>query len=147
MPIRLAISSLVLVTLLAGLPVLAVDRTVLIKSPAVAKPGAEISIVITASTEATDDEQIGFFHAEYSIDGGQNWHPVYTENAGRSISRTVYFKVGPAGSKSRVRLRVAFRGGQAGDVDFAGAPIEWSGSWGEWLTPPAKNALIEVIAR
>lgn len=134
-------------TLLAAIPALAVNRSLEISAPAVIRPGLEINVVITAATEATDTEQIAFLHTEYSLDGGKTWVPVYAEKLGRKARRTVNIPTGGEGSKVLVRVRAAFRGGQAGDVDFAGKPILWEGSWGKWETPPAKTAEIAVKVR
>lgn len=133
--------------LLAVVPALAVNRSLDVSAPAVIKPGMDINAVVTAATDATDAEQIAFLHAEYSVDGGKTWVPVYAEKLGRKAVRTVHIPARGEGSKALVRVRVAFRGGKAGDVDFTGAPILWESSWGKWETPPAKSATINVTAR
>jgi hypothetical protein len=141
------------VRLLAGLlllgagPVFAVNRTVAITAPATVRPSAAVHITITAATDATDAEQIGFFQAEYSLDEGKTWAPVYAEKVGRSATRAIDVTAGAVGSRILMRTRMAFRGGKAGDVDFAGMPIAWDGSWGKWESPPAKHTTITVTAR
>lgn len=122
----------------------AVNRTLTITAPATVKPGAPVKIVVAAATDATDNEQIGFFQAEYSLDGGKSWVPVYAEKVGRTATRPIDLMAGEQGTKILVRSRMAFRGGAAGDVDFAGKPLNWSGSWTKWETPPAKHATINV---
>lgn len=138
---------LFLTSLLVAIPALAANRSLDISVPAVIRPGLDINAVITAATEATDAEQIAFLHTEYSLDGGKTWVPVYAEKLGRKAHRTVNIPAGSEGTKVHVRVRVAFRGGKAGDVDFAGKPILWDSSWGKWETPPAKTAVINVTAR
>ena len=138
-----------LVSLLATAPVsvFAVDRTLVIKAPASAAAHGGVHVEVTAATNAGDAEQIGFFQAEYSVDGGKTWVPVYAEQLGASAKRDVNFTAGAAGVPALVRVRVAFRGGKAGDVDFAGKPIAWGGSWGSWETPPARQVSIPVKAQ
>jgi len=122
----------------------AADRVVIIAAPAVAAPGTDVHVEITAGTSARDGEQIGFFQAEYSVDNGKSWVPVYAEKLGVASTRAVNFKTSAAGVPALVRVRVAFRGGKAGDVDFEGKPIAWGGTWGTWGTPPARHATIAV---
>lgn len=138
------ISHLLLSLLLSALPALAIERTLTITAPATVKPGENIHVVVAADTAATDGEQIGFFQAEYSADGGKTWVPVYAEKVGRALTRAIDFKAGAAGSQAMIRARMAFRGGKSGDVDFAGKPLDWGGTWTKWATPPAKSATIEV---
>jgi hypothetical protein len=132
-----------LLALLAA-PAYAVDRVLTIAAPAAAAPGSDVHVEVTASTTARDGEQIGFLQAEYSVDGGKTWVPVYAENQGKAVKQAVNFRVGASGSTASVRVRAAFRGGKAGDVDFAGKPIAWGESWGTWATPPARKADIPV---
>jgi len=136
----------VLLVLSAG-SAFAANRTLTITAPPTVKPGASVHIVVTAATDAADAEQIAFFQSEYSLDGGKTWVPVYAEKVGRSATRPIDVTAGAEGSRILVRARMAFRGGKAGDVDFAGAPIAWGGSWSKWETPPAKSATISVTAR
>lgn len=138
------ISHLLLSLLLTALPALAIERGLTIAAPAAVKPGENIHVVVTANTAATDGEQIGFFQVEYSGDGGKSWTPVYAEKVGRSYSKAIDFRAGAAGSAAQVRARMAYRGGKSGDVDFAGKPLDWGGTWTKWSTPPAKSVTIEV---
>ncbi len=133
--------------IISAVPAFAVNRTVTITAPATVKPGASVHIMIAAATDATDAEQIGFFQSEYSLDGGKTWLPVYAEKVGRSAARPIDVTAGVEGSRILVRARMAFRGGKAGDVDFAGMPIAWGGSWGKWEMPPAKFTTISVTAK
>lgn len=139
--------SLLTLLMLSAVPAFAVNRTITITAPSTVKPGASVHVDITVATDATDAEQIGFFHAEYSSDNGATWSSRYAEALGRKATRAIDFPAGVGGSKALIRVRIAFRGGKAGDVDFTGAPIDWAGSWGKWQTPPAKTATIEVGTR
>jgi hypothetical protein len=133
--------------MLCAAPCFAVNRTVVIEAPSTVTAWADVDITVAASTDAGSGEQIGFFHAQYSIDGGTTWASIsFEETLGNSAKRTTSITVGPAGSKTIVRLRIAFRGGSAGDVDLTGAPIKWEGSWTNWQSPPAKIATINVVA-
>ena len=123
----------------------AVDRSLSIFAPEEAAPGAVVETVVSASTNGDDNEEVGFLHAEYSIDNGKTWTGyAYLEKCGASVARKVGIKVGPLGSRTLIRVRAAFRGGQAGDVDFKGAPIQWNGTWSNWRTPPTRFAIIYV---
>lgn len=133
--------------LLSAIPAFAVNRTVAFAGPTVVRPGSPVHIVVTASTDAGDGEQVGFLHSEYSLDGGKTWTPVYADKLGATASRPVDFKAGADGTVALVRTRTAFRGGKAGDVDYTGAPIAWDGSWGKWGTPPAKVHTVTVTTR
>jgi hypothetical protein len=140
--------SLLLFMTVAAVPAFAaVNRTITITAPASAKAGQPLQFSVTAATEAGDAEQIAFFHAEYSNDNGATWQTRYAENVGRKVTRQIDFQAGPAGSKALVRVRVAFRGGKAGDVDYTGAKIDWNGSWTKWAEPPARVSSITVSAR
>ncbi len=133
--------------ILGAVPAFAAKRSVEIDAPARVVAGTKVMITVTAYTDAGNGEQLGFFHAEYSVDGGRSWTGFcYDEKLGTSATRSVSFPVGARGSQARVRVLVAFRGGKAGDVDFNGAPIQWDGSWRKWESPPAKLATIDVIA-
>jgi hypothetical protein len=144
---RCSIRALILILATSAIPLFGVTRVVAITAPAAVKPGAAIQIAISASTDAPDAEQIAFFHAEYSVDNGATWNTSYAENLGRTTTRVIDFQAGADGSKALVRVRIAFRGGKAGDVDFSGTPIAWSESWGTWESPPAKHATIKVTSR
>ena len=131
-----------------GVPAYAVNRNVKITAPASAVAGTEVSLSVIASTDAGGGEQIGFFHAEYSTDAGATWKSIsYAKNEGPSATHSAKFTAGSAGSKAIVRVRIAFRGGKGGDVDFNGKLIEWDTTWAKWSEPPAKSATIAIIAR
>ena len=137
---------LLLACLAAG-PAGAANRVLLIAAPALAAPGTRINVSVFASTNAGGGEQIGFFHGEYSLDDGRTWTAFcFEENAGSSATRLASFTTGAAGSRIFVRVRIAYRGGPAGDVDFNGAPINWAGSWIKWQEPPAKITTTTVVA-
>lgn len=137
--------TLLTLLVLTAIPAFAANRTLAITAPATVKAGSYVRVSVSASTDAGDAEQIGFFHSEYSLDGGKTWTPVYAEKVGRSATRPLDFKAGAEGTKVLVRARIAFRGGKAGDVDFAGKPIAWGGTWGTWETPPARQVSINVV--
>jgi hypothetical protein len=126
---------------------MAATRTLTFTAPPTVQPGAAVQVLVTASTDAADGEQIGFFHSEYSTDGGKTWVPVYAEKMGPAATRQIDFKAGAEGTRIIVRSHIAFRGGKAGDVDYNGAPIVWSGSWDKWEAPPAKYLTISVTAK
>jgi hypothetical protein len=114
-------------------------------APAEAKTGSSVKVAVIASTDAVDGEQIGFLHADYSIDDGKTWTQFFYENdSGAELARSVSFSVGAKGVKTLIRARVAFQGGKAGDVDFKGNAIQWSGTWEKWRTPPTRFAIIYV---
>jgi hypothetical protein len=126
---------------------LAAERDLSISAPATALAGAEVEVSIAAATHLGGGEQIGFLHGEYSVDGGRAWTGFcYDQNLGPSATREVAIKTGPPGSKIVVRVRVAFRDGAAGDVDFSGAAIRWTDTWRDWREPPAKVVTISVVA-
>jgi hypothetical protein len=142
--IRRVLGTLLLLAL-AALPARAFDRGIFIVAPAEVRPGGAAQITVSAFTDATDGEQIGFLHSEYSVDGGKTWVGIsFQESAGTMFERTVHVTAGPAGSKIFVRLKVAFRGGKAGDVDYRSQPVDWDGRWSRWLAPPARVAVIYV---
>ncbi len=135
-----------LLVLLAVSPAFAVNRVLTIAAPVLAEPVSKISVVLFASTNAGGGEQIGFFHAEYSIDDGKTWIGItYSENVGAFATRTARFTTGAAGSKVYVRVRLAFRGGPAGNVDYQGGTINWAESWAHWQEPPAKVAITTIV--
>lgn len=134
--------------LILAVPALAATRTLTLAAPATAKPGAALRVSIAAATDQADAEHVGFLHAETSADGGKSWQPVfYGEKLGRAVKQAVELKAGAAGTRLLVRARAAFRGGKAGDVDFAGQPVDWDGSWGKWQSPPARLVTIAVTPR
>ena len=131
---------------LGTVPARAIERTLTITAPTTVVAGSNVQVTANASTDAKDAEQIGFLHAEYSIAGGQTWKGFcYDTKIGKSANRSATVTVGAAGSTTIVRVRVAFRGAGR-DVDFAGKPIAWDGSWKTWGEPPAKVAKITVTA-
>jgi len=142
-----SLRALPLLLALLAVPAFATNRILTIDAPATVRAGSDVHVTIMASTDATDGEQIWFFHPEYSIDGGKTWVPVYAEKVGRSATRTVDFVAGAAGSTALVRARMAFRGGKAGDVDVTGAPIAWGGAWGKWEAPTAKQVTVKILSR
>ncbi len=123
-------------------------RVVNVQVPGQATAGAPVTVAVSASTDAGAGEQVGFLHAEYSLDGGKTWTAFcYDTNAGPSVMRTTTVTAGPAGSTVTVRARAAFRGGVAGDVDYRGAAIRWEDHWHNWTEPPARSASVKVSAR
>lgn len=126
----------------------AAGREITIQAPASAPAGSTVNITVTASTDAGGGEQIGFFNAEYSVDGGKTWTGFsYATNQGGAASHTATFKAGAADTTAQVRAMVAFRGGKAGDVDYTGKAIDWEKGWNKWQQPPAKLVTIKVVAK
>lgn len=124
----------------------ATTRTVTISSPGTIYAGQSVTIPTSAFTDGPGGEQLGFYHLEYSANGGGSWTAVaYDQNVGTSATRNVNLTAGAAGSTITVRVKIAFRGGSAGDVDYAGGAIDWSGSWGNWGTPPTKYQTFNVV--
>lgn len=132
----------------AGVSASAANRAINFAAPTSARAGSKVAITITASTDAGAGEKIGFFHAEYSVDGGIIWAPVsYAQNEESPAKHGITCTAGAAGSTIMVRARIAFRGGKAGDVDFTGKPIAWETSWAKWQQPPTKSARIAVMVK
>ena len=105
----------------------AASRNVAIDTPAEVSAGGTVTVSISARTDTGDGEEIGFLHAEYSTDAGKSWTPlVYAEKAGAATGKQIVFLAGAKGVKSLVRVRAAFRGGKAGDVDVTGKAIDGS---------------------
>lgn len=130
----------------AAVPGLAVNRVVRISAPNSVGAGTRLNIPILASTDAGGGEQVGFFHAEYSTDSGKTWVGFcFEEKAGAKATRIVRLTAGSAGSTIMVRVRIAFRGGAAGDVDYKGSAIDWTVAWENWQVPPARIASITVV--
>lgn len=128
-------------------PLGAVERQLRIEAPATASAGREVGVVLQASTDAGQGEQVGFLQAEMSADGGRTWVALcYLQNCGAHVEQRVTLPASPAGTTLRLRVRAAFRGGLAGDVDFSGAAIRWHDSWDEWRDPPAKQVSIPVAS-
>ena len=126
----------------------AASRKVTIDAPTEVWASSSVTVSISARTDTGGGEIIGFLHAEYSTDGGKTWTPsVYLEKVGTATTEQIVFFAGAKGVKSLVRVRVAFRGGKAGDVDVTGKAIEWNGSWENWRAPCTKYAVIYVMGR
>jgi hypothetical protein len=126
----------------------AIERTLEIVVPASVAAGQELNVTISASTNAGQGEQVGFLQAETSLDGGKTWAALcYLQKSGVQVVQHASLKPGPAGTTVQLRVRVAFREGLAGDVDYNGAAIIWKGSWENWQSPPAQHASVTVTAR
>src|SRR5882757_6327592 len=78
---------------------MAATRTHTLTAPSTVKPGAAVQVIVAASTDAGDGEQIGFFHSEYSTDGGKTWTAVYDEKLGPTAIRPFEIKAGAEGTK------------------------------------------------
>jgi hypothetical protein len=123
----------------------AVERTMTIEAPARVGAGAACRVVLAAATDAGQGERIGMFQADFSVDGGRTWTGLcYLNDVETATRQEREITAGPVGSTVKVRLRVAFRDGLAGDVDYKGAALRWNGSWGKWTEPPAKSVTVEV---
>lgn len=122
-----------------------VDRRLEIEAPMTVAAGTKFDVVLIASSDAGQGESIGMFQADFSTDGGKTWAGLcYLDNLGPETRQVRVIEAGPKGSVVKVRLRVAFRDGLAGDVDYLGAAIRWSGPWVKWGEPPAKSVEIPV---
>ncbi len=123
----------------------AVERKLLIESPATIGPGQPLTVTISASTDAGKGEQVGFLQAEVSVDDGKTWTAIcYLQKSGPKVVHQANIKTGAAGSAVRLRARAAFRDGAAGDVDFSGGAIVWDKTWDTWKTPPTKHVRVPV---
>jgi hypothetical protein len=132
----------------SGSSAYAVTRNIIISAPASVAAGSKVNVTVGASTDAGGGEHVGFLHADYSVDGGATWTAIsYATKAGVKVSFKATITAGAGGSKVLVRIRVAYRGGKDGDVDYTGKPIAWTGSWDNWQEPPAKTATIAVVAK
>lgn len=128
-----------------AVPARATIRSITITAPTEVAAGSNVSVVISAHTDGDLAEEIGFLHAEYSVDGGKTWVAIfYAQNAGSEANREVTFQASATGVKFLIRVRGAFRGGKAGDVDVTGQPIQWNESWEKWRAPCTKFAVIYV---
>lgn len=126
----------------------AVERALLIEAPVSVAAGQELPVRIFASTDAGQGEQVGFLQAESSIDEGKTWTAIcYLQKSGAQVEQRTSLQPGPVGTTVKLRVRVAYRDGLAGDVDYNGAAIVWKGSWQDWKSPPAKHASIAVTVR
>lgn len=124
---------------------MAVERSIRIEAPSTVSAGSECTVVLAAATDAGQGERIGLFQVDFSLDGGQTWTGLcYLNNIETFTREERNITAGPAGSTIQVRMRVAFRDGLAGDVDFKGAAILWAGTWEEWREPPATSVTITV---
>ena len=143
LPARLCLLSIMFV--LSTAPAMAVVRDLRIDVPAAVVAGQDLVVTFVASTDAGQGEHVGFLHAEYSSDGGKTWIALcYLDNIGATITRGCTIKVGFQETNLRLRVRAAFRGGLAGDVDYAGAAIRWKDSWENWGQPPAMLVVVAV---
>lgn len=126
----------------------AATRTISISAPASTPAGSHIHVVVGASTDAGDGEKIGFLHSEFSLDGGATFKPItYITDGKAAVQAGQEVVAGAAGTKIVVRVRVAYRGGKAGDVDYDGKPINWEKSWSKWEEPPTKTVTVDVVAK
>lgn len=139
---------LALVSLAALVSAGAVERALRIDAPPAVRAGRDVMLTISASTDAGGGEQIGFLQAEASVDGGRTWIALcYLQKSGPQVSQEASVKTVSTTTAVKIRARVAFRDGLAGDVDYTGAAIRWEESWKEWREPPAKSASVNAIAR
>lgn len=123
---------------------LAVERSLVIEAPRQVAVGAPLQIVISASTNAGSGERIGFFHVEFSREPDGEWVPLaYMDNIGET-QRQEFTLPSDKRGEVRVRARVAFRDGLAGDVDRSGAAMRWHSAWAKWQEPTACYAIILV---
>jgi hypothetical protein len=133
--------------LLTALPLQAVERYLRIEAVPTANPGQNFRATVLAGTDAGGGEQVGMFQADISLDDGKTWTGArYLDGLGASTTQGIDIPIGPTTSPVRLRVRVAFRGGKAGDVDFRGAAIRWQESWAKWEEPPAQSVVIKVVA-
>jgi hypothetical protein len=134
--------------LFLAVPAFAVNRVVRFTSPATVKAGGKVDFSVTVNTDAGGGEKIGFFHGEYSDDGGKTWTGFcFEQDVGTHVVRSFSVPAGGAGSTVTIRVRIAFRGGNAGDVDYSGAAIKWDDSWNKWESPPAKKIIVRVVGQ
>lgn len=126
----------------------AVERILRIEAPASVTAGQELTVTISASTDAGQGEEVGFLQAESSLDGGKTWTAIcYLQKSGAQVEQRASLKPGAGSTTVKLRVRAAYRDGLAGDVDFNGAAIMWKGSWNDWKTPPAKHVSVAVTPR
>ena len=133
---------------LAGLPgfVLAALRTLTMSTPSAVVSGQAFNVSCSATTDqGGNGEQVAYFFAEYSLNGGSAWTAFcYDPTTGSTVNRTIPITAGAAGSTVVVRIMSAYRGGTAGDVDYTGEAMDWGGAWTNWQSPPAKYGYIAV---
>ena len=126
----------------------AVERILRIEAPASVAAGQELTVTISASTDAGQGEEVGFLQAESSLDGGKTWTAIcYLQKSGAQVEQRASLRPGAGSTTVKLRVRAAYRDGLAGDVDFNGAAIMWKGTWNDWKSPPAKQASIAVTVR
>jgi hypothetical protein len=133
----------------ASLPALhAVERTLEIIAPSSVTPGESFLVIVKASTNAGQGERIGFFQLDALLAGEETWTPIcYLNNITERHLQEVPLTAGNAGEEIKVRVRVAFRDGLAGDVDYTGAAIRWEDTWENWDVPPAKDTTISIVPK
>jgi hypothetical protein len=140
--------SLLVAALLAAGAGFAADRSIRIEAPRQVATGSSVNVPVSVITQKGDGEKIGFFHAEYSVDEGRTWVGfAYDQKLEAHAVRRLMMTAGPAGTTIRIRVRIAFRGGASGDVDYLGKPIDWDGTWTKWSEPPALSAVVRVVSR
>jgi len=143
---RILLTASLLLT--AALPLQAVERFLKIEAVPTAHPGQYYRATVLAGTDAGDGEQIGMFQVDISLDDGRTWTGArYLDGLGASTTQGIDIPIGPTTSPVRLRVRIAFRGGKAGDVDYTGKAIRWQESWAKWEEPPAKSVVVQVKAK
>jgi hypothetical protein len=136
-----------MVVTMVAVPAFAAKRVMEVEAPKSAAAGKPVTVVVRASTDGAG-EQVGFLHAEHSVDNGRTWMAFcYEKDVGASVVRTTTVAAGDAGSTVMIRARAAFRGGAAGDIDYRGTPIQWDAEWKEWKEPPARSTVTKISAR
>lgn len=141
------VAALLFSSFITGVFAAPTSRSIVAGVPRRVAPQTDISIPVIAKTDVGGGERIGFFHGEYSIDGGKTWTGFCFEaNLSASVTRQAHIKSGEAGSTIVIRIRIAFRDGAAGDVDYTGSAIKWKDSWEAWGEPPAKYFRVPVGA-
>ncbi|MCW5548466.1 MAG: hypothetical protein KIT44_05835 [Opitutaceae bacterium] len=122
----------------------AVERSLTIVAPEKSAAGESLQVVVAAGTSARHGERIGFFQVEAQQPGDAEWVPmIYLDNLGQEYRQEFTLTPVRAG-ELRVRARVAFRDGLAGDVDQTGAAIRWKDRWAHWREPTARHAVIRI---
>lgn len=122
----------------------AVERRLEITAPAEVSAGTTVSVVVAAATDAGGGERIGFFQVEFRPAEDAEWIPLaYVDNIGTE-HRQEFALTAERDGVLRVRARVAFRDGLAGDVDQSGAAIRWHDTWADWREPAARHAAVWV---
>lgn len=136
--------AVVIALVLLGPTLRAVERSLVIAVPEAVGAGTTVQVVVAASTDAGGGERIGFFQVEFQPAEDAEWIPLaYVDNIGTAHRQEFALTADRAGVL-RVRARVAFRDGLAGDVDQSGAAIRWHDTWAEWREPAARHAVVRV---